>query len=136
MEQKRPTPPVANVLNFDKHLINFTLQDQKKRANFKSLMSCFPCCGADQCFFFFVRGDLPLGPVAQELRDLQEKERKLDELIQICTRHIHQMCENQHTRKYPFSSVKDYHMHIFPTYPPNYYYSNIIGLPFLANLFA
>lgn len=87
-------------------------------------------------FFFFLRGDLPPGPVAQELRDLQEKERKLDELIQICTRHIHQMCENRHTRKYPFCSVKDYHMHINPPYSPNYYYSNIIPLPFLANLFA
>lgn len=67
--------------------------------------------------FFPLISDLPPSPIAQELRDLQEKERKLDELIQICTWHIHQMCENQHTRKYPFCSVKDYHMHITPLIP-------------------
>lgn len=68
-------------------------------------------------FFFSLSGDLHPGPLVQELRGLQEKERKLDELIQICTWHIHQMCENQHTRKYPFCSVKDYHMHITPLIP-------------------
>lgn len=69
-------------------------------------------------FFFPLSGNLPPGPGAQELRDLQEKERKLDELIQICTWHIHQICENQHTRKYPSCSVKDHPMHITPRIPP------------------
>lgn len=46
------------------------------------------------------------GPVtnqdfAQELMDLQQKEMKLDKLIQNCTLQIYQLFENQHTQKYP-----------------------------------
>lgn len=36
-----------------------------------------------------------------ELKALIEEERKLDELIQSCTRQVHQMFENRHSQRYP-----------------------------------
>lgn len=50
------------------------------------------------------------GPVthqdfAQELRHLEEKEMKLDQLIESCTLQIYQLFENQQDQRYPFSSV-------------------------------
>lgn len=41
-------------------------------------------------------------PGNQELAALIEEERKLDELIQSCTRQVHQMCEDHHSRRYLF----------------------------------
>ncbi|KAL3983559.1 peroxiredoxin 5 [Sarotherodon galilaeus] len=38
-----------------------------------------------------------------ELKALGEKERKLDELIQSCTEQIHELCEDCHSHRYPFS---------------------------------
>lgn len=38
----------------------------------------------------------------QELKALVEMEKRLDELIQSCTRQVHQLCENQNCQKYPF----------------------------------
>lgn len=37
----------------------------------------------------------------QELKALVEEERRLDDLIQSCTKQVQQMCENQNTRRYP-----------------------------------
>ncbi|XP_036948261.1 transcription factor E2F3 isoform X1 [Acanthopagrus latus] len=38
------------------------------------------------------------GLIDVELKALEEEEKKLDELIQSCTRQVHQMCENGHQR--------------------------------------
>ncbi|KAK9527207.1 hypothetical protein VZT92_015864 [Zoarces viviparus] len=40
--------------------------------------------------------------IDQELKALVEEERRLDELIQSCTKQVHQLCENQNTLRYPF----------------------------------
>lgn len=56
---------------------------------------------------FVHRGSQVNGHIAQELRALIEEEKKLDELIQSCTWQIHQMCENQHTQRYPLIAVLD-----------------------------
>lgn len=40
--------------------------------------------------------------IDQELNALVEEERRLDEMIQNCTRQVHQLCENQNTQRYPF----------------------------------
>lgn len=39
--------------------------------------------------------------IAQELMHLQEKETRLDKLIQNCTLQIYQLFENQHAQRYP-----------------------------------
>ena len=48
------------------------------------------------------RGGHLTGLIDVELKALEEEEKKLDELIQSCTRQVHQMCENGHQR-YPFA---------------------------------
>ncbi|CAK6961049.1 transcription factor E2F3 [Scomber scombrus] len=45
----------------------------------------------------------------QELTALIEEEKKLDELIQSCTRQVHQMCEDHHCCRYPF--FLEFHLH-------------------------
>uniref|UniRef100_A0A3Q1HRL9 E2F/DP family winged-helix DNA-binding domain-containing protein n=1 Tax=Anabas testudineus TaxID=64144 RepID=A0A3Q1HRL9_ANATE len=41
--------------------------------------------------------------VCQDLQDLIEEERKLDELIQSCTQQVRHMCEDRHCQRYPLS---------------------------------
>ncbi|XP_070778220.1 transcription factor E2F3 [Enoplosus armatus] len=43
----------------------------------------------------------------QELKALIEEERKLDELIQSCTRQVHQMCENGHSQRFAYLTYED-----------------------------
>ncbi|XP_071356887.1 transcription factor E2F3 isoform X2 [Trachinotus anak] len=42
-----------------------------------------------------------------ELSVLIEEERKLDELIQICIRQIHQICEDHHSQRYAYLTYED-----------------------------
>ncbi|XP_030268799.1 transcription factor E2F3 [Sparus aurata] len=48
------------------------------------------------------------GLIDVELRALEEQEKKLDELIQSCTRQVHQMCENGHQR-FAYLTYEDVH---------------------------
>ncbi|XP_034401885.1 transcription factor E2F3 [Cyclopterus lumpus] len=43
----------------------------------------------------------------QELKALVEEERRLDELIQSCTKQVHQLCENQNTQRFAYLTYED-----------------------------
>ncbi|XP_039675422.1 transcription factor E2F3 isoform X2 [Perca fluviatilis] len=43
----------------------------------------------------------------QELKTLVEEERRLDELIQSCTRQVHQLCENRSSQKFAYLTYED-----------------------------
>ncbi|XP_059206046.1 transcription factor E2F3 [Centropristis striata] len=43
----------------------------------------------------------------QELKALVEEETRLDELIQSCTRQVHQMCENQNSQRFAYLTYED-----------------------------
>lgn len=43
----------------------------------------------------------------QELKALVEEERRLDDLIQSCTKQVHQLCENQNTRRFAYLTYED-----------------------------
>ncbi|KAM6904201.1 transcription factor E2F3 [Lycodopsis pacificus] len=43
----------------------------------------------------------------QELKALVEEERRLDELIQSCTKQVHQLCENQNTLRFAYLTYED-----------------------------
>ncbi|XP_065804312.1 transcription factor E2F3 [Labrus bergylta] len=43
----------------------------------------------------------------QELNDLNEEEKKLDELIQSCTWQVHQMCENHQGQRFAYLTYED-----------------------------
>ncbi|XP_056292948.1 transcription factor E2F3 isoform X2 [Pseudoliparis swirei] len=43
----------------------------------------------------------------QELKALVEEERRLDDLIQSCTKQVQQMCENQNTRRFAYLTYED-----------------------------
>lgn len=55
------------------------------------------CC----CSVCVHRGGQANMRIDQELKSLIEEERKLDELIQSCTRQVHQMFENRNSQRYP-----------------------------------
>lgn len=52
-------------------------------------------------FFSPLSGPVTREDISQELMHLQEKEMRLDQLIQNCTLQIYQLFENQHAQKYP-----------------------------------
>ncbi|XP_040910143.1 transcription factor E2F3 [Toxotes jaculatrix] len=43
----------------------------------------------------------------EELRALIEQERKLDELIESCTRQVHQMCGDHHSQRFAYLTYED-----------------------------
>ncbi|XP_054461793.1 transcription factor E2F3 isoform X2 [Anoplopoma fimbria] len=43
----------------------------------------------------------------QELKALVEEERRLDELIQSCTKQVHQLCGNQNTQRFAYLTYED-----------------------------
>ncbi|KAM6974866.1 transcription factor E2F3 [Tautogolabrus adspersus] len=45
--------------------------------------------------------------IDQELKDLNEVEKKLDELIQSCTWQVHQMCENHQGQRFAYLTYED-----------------------------
>ncbi|XP_074470581.1 transcription factor E2F3 [Sebastes fasciatus] len=45
--------------------------------------------------------------IDQELNALVEEERRLDEMIQNCTRQVHQLCENQNTQRFAYLTYDD-----------------------------
>ncbi|XP_044028437.1 transcription factor E2F3 isoform X2 [Siniperca chuatsi] len=45
--------------------------------------------------------------IDQQLKALVEEERTLDEMIQSCTRQVHQMCENSHSRRFAYLTYED-----------------------------
>lgn len=63
------------------------------------LLLCNSCISAEMCVH---RGGVK-GHLSQELEDLIEEERRLDELIQSCTQQVRQMCEDHHSQRYPLS---------------------------------
>lgn len=67
------------------------------------LTSIVCCDGCNHALMLSHRGNQINRPPLQELRDLVDEEKKLDELIQSCAVQVHQLCENQHCQRYPFS---------------------------------
>lgn len=45
--------------------------------------------------------------IDEELKALVEEERRLDELIQSCTKQVHQLCDNQNTRRFAYLTYED-----------------------------
>ncbi|XP_068431510.1 transcription factor E2F3 [Clinocottus analis] len=45
--------------------------------------------------------------IDQELKALVEQERRLDDLIQSCTKQVHQLCENQNTQRFAYLTYED-----------------------------
>ncbi|KAM8840120.1 transcription factor E2F3 [Spinachia spinachia] len=43
----------------------------------------------------------------EELKALVEEERRLDELIQSCTKQVHQLCDNQNTTRFAYLTYED-----------------------------
>lgn len=47
------------------------------------------------------------GHTDRELEALMDEERKLDELIQTCTRQVHQICENRNSQRFAYLTYDD-----------------------------
>lgn len=110
--QKLPTSPEANVLNFDKHLINSPLQNKKS-----FLLWCWS-------MFFFFSPQWQSPPWSWSTR-AKRSSREGKETGRADTNLY---------MAYPPDMWKPAHSQI--SFLSNYYYSNITPLPFLANLFA
>ncbi|KAM4630449.1 transcription factor E2F3 [Polymixia lowei] len=87
--QKRRLYDITNVLE-GVHLI------QKKSKNNIQWMGCRLNVDSDEVLY-------DESSLDQEIQDLSDKERRLDELIQSCTRQVHQMSEDRHTVRLTFA---------------------------------
>ncbi|XP_051520115.1 transcription factor E2F3-like [Myxocyprinus asiaticus] len=93
--QKRRLYDITNVLE-GVHLIK-----KKSKNNIQWLGSSLPS-----------QGELPSLPMsshslAREMLELTQEERRLDELIQTCTRNVQQMTQEIHSQKYAYVTYQD-----------------------------
>lgn len=79
--------------------------------------NCLCMCVLCKCYylFFFLlcvrRGDWLNKDTIKMMNDLSEEEKKLDELIESCTRAIHGICVDEQTSRYPLKKKKKYFTH-------------------------
>lgn len=76
--------------------------------------NCLRMCVLCKCYYLFVfvflpcvrRGDWLNKDTIKMMNDLSEEEKKLDELIESCTRAIHGICVDEQTSRYPLKKKK------------------------------